>query len=263
MESRQQMNQASSTAPRYFALIPAAGVGARMAADGPKQYLTVGGKPMLRHAVDAFRASDLIAHTYVVVSAADGQIDGVLPAGAVAGVTVLRCGGATRMDSVLNALHALRAQVSDHDLILVHDAARPGLTPALIARLIRGVGANPAGGLLALPVVDTVKRVEPGEVDGNVASKVATVPRNGLWLAQTPQMFSYELLLRALGSAPDANAITDDASAVEALGLSPQLVPGDPCNLKVTLPADIRVAEMYLAAALQSSNHLTGQDPSP
>jgi 2-C-methyl-D-erythritol 4-phosphate cytidylyltransferase len=237
---------ASTNTPRYFALLPAAGIGARMAADGPKQYLTVGGKPMLRHAVDAFRASDLVAHTYVVVSAADGQIDAVLPPD-LDGVTVLRCGGATRMDTVLNALRALQGVVADHDMIMVHDAARPGLTPSLIAKLIHGVGDDAAGGLLALPVVDTVKRVAAaGE-----ARSGATIPRNGMWLAQTPQMFSYELLLRALGSAPDANAITDDASAVEMLGLSPRLIEGHPRNLKVTLPADIRIAEMYLAAGEQ------------
>jgi len=234
--------------PRYFALLPAAGVGARMGAESPKQYLAVGGKPMIRHAVEAFRASDLIAHTFVVVSENDGYADEVLPAGEE-GVTVLRCGGATRMDSVLNGLRALRDEagdpVRDGDMILVHDAARPGLTPALIAKLIEGVGENPAGGLLALPVVDTVKRSAPGAEGASVS--VATVPRNGLWLAQTPQMFSYALLLRALGSAPDANAITDDASAVEALGYSPVLVEGHPRNLKVTLPADIRIAEMYLA----------------
>jgi 2-C-methyl-D-erythritol 4-phosphate cytidylyltransferase len=225
-------------APRYFALIPAAGVGARMAADGPKQYLSVGGKPMIRHAVEAFRNCDLIAHTFVVVSASDGQVDAALTP--TDGLTILRCGGATRMDSVLNALRAVRAQVRDQDWILVHDAARPGLTPTLIARLIAGVGENPAGGLLALPVVDTVKRSSAG-------ASVGTVPRDGLWLAQTPQMFSYALLLRALGSAPDANAITDDASAVEMLGLAPHLVEGHPRNLKVTLPADIRIAELYLA----------------
>jgi len=222
----------------YFALLPAAGVGARMAANGPKQYLAVGGKPLLRHAVDAFRASPLVAHTYVVVSPDDGVIDTVLPPG-LDGVTVLRCGGATRMDSVLNGLRALHGQLQDSDQVMVHDAARPGLTPALIEKLVQGVGEHPAGGLLALPVVDTVKR-------GGDA--VSTVPRAGLWLAQTPQMFSYALLLEALSNAPDANAITDDASAVEMLGLSPRLIEGHPRNLKVTLPADIRIAEMYLAA---------------
>ncbi|WP_425253940.1 2-C-methyl-D-erythritol 4-phosphate cytidylyltransferase [Janthinobacterium sp. NFX145] len=223
---------------RYFALIPAAGVGARMEAGSPKQYLAIAGKPMLRHALDAFLASPLIAHTYVVVSADDGVIDTVVPAH---GVTVLRCGGATRMDSILNGLHAMHGSIAAHDQVLVHDAARPGLTPALIAKLITEVGDHPAGGLLALPVVDTVKRAGPASLSAQ------TVPRDGLWLAQTPQMFSYALLHQALSEAPDPQAITDDASAVEALGLAPRLVEGHPRNLKVTLPRDIHTAELYLA----------------
>ena len=223
---------------RYFALIPAAGVGARMEAGSPKQYLAIAGKPMLRHALDAFLASPLIAHTYVVVSADDGVIDTVVPA---QGVTVLRCGGATRMDSILNGLRALQGSMAAHDQVLVHDAARPGLTPALIEKLITEVGEHPAGGLLALPVVDTVKRAGQGSLSAQ------TVPRDGLWLAQTPQMFSYALLHKALSEAPDPQAITDDASAVEALGLAPRLVEGHPRNLKVTLPRDIHTAELYLA----------------
>ena len=229
---------AAPNTPRYFALIPAAGVGARMQAGSPKQYLSIAGKPMLRHALDAFLASPLIAHAYVVVSADDGVIDTVVPQH---GVTVLRCGGATRMETILNALQALHGSVAAHDQVLVHDAARPGLTPALIEKLITEVGAHAAGGLLALPVVDTVKRAGPGNVSAR------TVPRDGLWLAQTPQMFSYALLHRALSEAPDPLAITDDASAVEALGLAPTLVEGHPCNLKVTLPRDIHTAELYLA----------------
>ena len=221
---------------RYFALIPAAGVGARMAAASPKQYLPLNGVPMLQHTLEAFRQSELIAHTYIVVSAGDGYIDSITPE---RGVTVLRCGGETRMDSILNGLRAIRAEVRDDDMVLVHDAARPGLTPALIAKLIGAVGAYEGGGLLALPVVDTVKSTRSGAVQ--------TTPRDGLWLAQTPQMFSYALLLRALALAPDPNAITDDASAVEMLGYSPKLVEGHPRNLKVTLPADIAIAEMYLA----------------
>ena len=223
---------------RHFALIPAAGVGARMEAGSPKQYLPIAGKPMLRHALDAFIASPLIAHTYVVVSADDGVIDTVVPQH---GVTVLRCGGATRMETILNALQALHGSLAAHDQVLVHDAARPGLTPALIEKLITEVGAHAAGGLLALPVVDTVKRAGPGNVSAR------TVPRDGLWLAQTPQMFSYALLHRALSEAPDPHAITDDASAVEALGLAPKRVEGHPRNLKVTLPRDIHTAELYLA----------------
>ena len=233
---------AASNRPRYFALIPAAGVGARMEAGSPKQYLPIAGKPMLRHAVDAFLASPLIAHTYIVVSAEDGLIDTVVPEqGAGVGISVLRCGGATRMETILNGLQALHGSLAAHDQVLVHDAARPGLTPALIAKLITEVGEHPAGGLLALPVVDTVKRAGPASVSAQ------TVPRDGLWLAQTPQMFSYALLQRALSQAPDPQAITDDASAVEALGLAPRLIEGHPRNLKVTLPRDIHTAELYLA----------------
>ena len=227
------MNQ---QAPRYVALIPAAGVGARMAANGPKQYMPIAGKPMLRHTLEAFLSSELITHTFVVVSAGDEHIDEVAPHG----VGVLRCGGATRMESVRNALAALEGELRDDDWVLVHDAARPGLNAELIARLIGAVGVDPVGGLLALPVVDTVKR-------GGAA--VTTVARDGLWLAQTPQMFRYRLLRDALAAATDPAIITDDASAVEALGLSPRLVEGHPCNLKVTLPADVRIAEMYLARA--------------
>jgi 2-C-methyl-D-erythritol 4-phosphate cytidylyltransferase len=226
-------------APRYFALIPAAGVGARMGATSPKQYLKIGGKPMLRHTLDAFLSSELIAHTFVVVSPDDPYIDAVAPHH---GVTVLRCGGASRMESVRNGLAVLANTLSGPDWVLVHDAARPGLTADLIDKLITGTGDHPAGGLLALPIVDTVKRCIDGEACG-------TVPRNGLWLAQTPQMFRYELLREALSAATDPASITDDASAVEALGLSPRLVEGHPRNLKVTLPDDIRIAEMYLAVS--------------
>ncbi len=223
--------------PDYFALIPAAGVGARMAAAGPKQYLPLAGRPMLRHTLQAFLDSPLVTHTYVVVSPGDGYIDAVV-ADCGARVTVLRCGGATRMESIRNGLRAMQGAVAPQDRVLVHDAARPGLTAALIERLVDAAGADPAGGLLALRVVDTVKSTRGGRVE--------TTPRDGLWLAQTPQMFPCELLLRALEAAPDPDAITDDASAVEMLGLSPRLVEGHPRNLKVTLPADIAIAEMYL-----------------
>jgi 2-C-methyl-D-erythritol 4-phosphate cytidylyltransferase len=233
----------NSQAPRYFALIPAAGVGARMAASGPKQYLKIGGKPMLRHAIDAFLFSELIAHTYVVVSADDPVIDSIVPSH---GVTVLRCGGASRMESVRNGLAALGATLRENDWVLVHDAARPGLDEGLIEKLIVSTGEHPVGGLLALPVVDSVKRSTAGE-----AGSLVTVAREGLWLAQTPQMFRYKLLREALAfatsAARDPNQITDDASAVEALGLSPKLVEGHPRNMKVTLPSDVRIAEMYLA----------------
>ena len=222
--------------PKYVALIPAAGVGARMAAGSPKQYLPINGKPMLRHTLEAFLSSPLISHTYVVVSADDAYIDTILPE---QGVTVLRCGGATRMESIRNGLHQLSTTLTEHDWVLVHDAARPGLNAGLIERLIRETGEHPVGGLLALPVVDTVKR--------SIAGEVGTVSREGMWLAQTPQMFRYRLLRDALAAARDPKLVTDDASAVEALGLSPKLVEGHPRNMKVTMPGDVRLAEMYLA----------------
>ncbi|MFC6520766.1 2-C-methyl-D-erythritol 4-phosphate cytidylyltransferase [Undibacterium arcticum] len=227
------MSQPARSA-RYFALIPAAGVGSRMAERCPKQYLAIAGRPMLRHSADAFLASPQIAHTFVVVSVADAYIDDVIPP-ALPKVTTLRCGGATRRDSVLNGLQLLRPTIADDDWVLVHDAARPGLTPQLIAHLIAEIGDDAVGGLLALPVVDTVKQVG--------ADGVRTIPREALWLAQTPQMFRYGVLCRAL---TQATHVTDEASALEALGYNPKLVTGHPRNLKVTLPSDIRIAEMYL-----------------
>ena len=224
------------TQARYFALIPAAGVGARLGADIPKQYLPLAGKPMLQHTVDAFAVCDSVVHTFVVVSAQDGWVDEVLPE-SLSNVTVLRCGGAMRRDSVLNGLHAMREFVSDDDWVLVHDAARPGLTPELIEKLVVEIGEDAVGGLLALPVADTIKRV----VDG----KVETIPRDGMWQAQTPQMFRYAQLKQALLA---NESVTDEASAVEALGLTPLLVHGHVRNSKVTLPADMELVSMYLAA---------------
>src|SRR5512133_537877 len=230
--------------PRYFALIPAAGVGARMGADHPKQYARLAGKPMLRHVLDTFAGHGAISHAFVVVSAADGYIDDALrddsaqPGPALAGrVTVVRNGGDTRRQSVLNGLLAMRAEVADDEWVLVHDAARPGLSPALVERLIAGVRDGDVGGLLALPVVDTLKR---SDSEGRAC---ATVPRAGLWSAQTPQMFRYGLLKKALEAAAD---VTDEAGAIEAIGFAPRLVPGSARNMKVTLPGDLALAELYL-----------------
>ncbi|HEY0845121.1 MAG TPA: 2-C-methyl-D-erythritol 4-phosphate cytidylyltransferase [Noviherbaspirillum sp.] len=225
--------------PRYFALIPAAGVGARMGADCPKQYMPLAGKLMLVHVLDTFAASESISHTFVVVSADDGYIDDAL-AGArhlADRVTIIHKGGATRQQSVLNGLAAMRECVGDDDWVLVHDAARPGLTDELIGRLVKTVHDDQVGGLLALPVVDTLKRSN-GE-----GRSLQTVPRDHLWAAQTPQMFRYALLRRALEQAVE---VTDEASAVEALGLQPKLVEGSPRNFKVTLPHDVALAELHL-----------------
>jgi 2-C-methyl-D-erythritol 4-phosphate cytidylyltransferase len=224
--------------PRYFALIPAAGVGARMGSELPKQYMPVAGKPMLQHVLDTFVDATSIAHTFVIVSADDGYIDAICDkSNLYPNLTVLRVGGPTRQESVLNGLHAISEMVENDDRILVHDAARPGLDHDMVEKLIRALQDDEVGGLLALPVVDTLKRADGDDrVD-------ATVSREELWAAQTPQMFAYALLLRALEQAEN---VTDEASAIEALGLRPKLVEGSPRNFKVTLAQDIALAELFL-----------------
>ena len=219
---------------RYIALIPAAGVGARMGGQIPKQYLTIAGQPILRYTAQAFLAAPEIAHTYVVVSLDDAYVDEALAG--LQDVSILRCGGATRRESVSNGLKALASSCDAQDWILVHDAARPGLTTHLLTKLIQEVGDHAVGGLLALPVVDTVKRVNQGKVD--------TISRDGLWLAQTPQMFRHGVLSKALLAAEE---VTDESSAIELSGRIPLLVEGHACNLKVTLPSDLALVELYLS----------------
>lgn len=222
---------------RYFALIPAAGIGARMAANRPKQYAPLAGKAMLQHVVETFCAAPQITHTYVVVSEGDGYIADLMAQAAPARCTVLYCGGDTRQQSVCNGLTAIASDVQAQDWMLVHDAARPGLTVALIDKLIAMAKDDVVGGLLALPVVDTIKRS-----DGHGRAAV-TVPRDALWAAQTPQMFRHAQLLEALTLAHHA---TDEASAIEALGFHPLLIEGSTRNFKVTLPQDMLLAELYL-----------------
>ncbi|NDP60886.1 MAG: 2-C-methyl-D-erythritol 4-phosphate cytidylyltransferase [Oxalobacteraceae bacterium] len=202
----------------------------------PKQYLQLGALPMLRHVLDTFAGAAAIAHTYLVVSPEDGYADALLVAAPHLHdhVTLLRVGGATRQQSVLNGLRAVPADAEDW--MLVHDAARPGLTVAMIDQLIAAVGEDAVGGLLALPVADTLKR-------GDGERVAQTVSRAGLWAAQTPQMFRHGLLVRALEQAQE---VTDEASAIEALGLQPLLVPGSTRNFKVTLAEDAALATLIL-----------------
>jgi 2-C-methyl-D-erythritol 4-phosphate cytidylyltransferase len=227
------------TSPRHFALIPAAGIGARMGTTCPKQYIVLARKPILQHVLDTFAATPAINHVFVVVSADDGYIAEILSHAPhlAQRVSILFNGGATRQASVLNGLQAIRAEVCDHDWILVHDAARPGLTIVLIDKLMQSLQDDPVGGLLAMPIVDTLKR---SSHDRRVET---TIPRDGLWAAQTPQMFRYGLLRRAL---EQAAIVTDEAGAIEALGMQPKLVEGSLDNFKITLPQDIVLAEHYL-----------------
>ncbi|MEW6514493.1 MAG: 2-C-methyl-D-erythritol 4-phosphate cytidylyltransferase [Pseudomonadota bacterium] len=222
----------------YYALIPAAGGGSRMTAECPKQYLSLAGKPLIWHALKTLVNVTAIERVFVVLASDDmywGKYDWTDFAG---GLVVLRCGGATRAESVTNGLRAMREHVAADDWVLVHDAARCCLTVAHVEKLIAEIGGDPVGGLLAVPVADTLKRGEEGQ---RVA---ATVSRENLWQAQTPQMFRHGMLLDALECAP---AVTDEASAIEALGLRPRLVAADATNLKVTYPLDLQLAEWILA----------------
>ena len=225
--------------PDIYALIPAAGSGARMGAEIPKQYQLLAGKPLIRYAVDVFCAHARVQQVFVVLAPEDAhfrQQDWSAQQGRLA---PLYCGGATRAASVLNGLMAMADALEPDDWVLVHDAARPCLTPALIDRLINEMGSDTVGGLLAVPVADTLKRA------GDDRRISATVPRDQLWQAQTPQMFRYRLLLEALRKA-DAAEVTDEASAIEQLGLKPRLIMGSPGNLKVTWPEDLKFAETSL-----------------
>jgi 2-C-methyl-D-erythritol 4-phosphate cytidylyltransferase len=221
--------------PRYFALIPAAGKGARFGGATPKQYLPLHGRPLLWHAVAALARHPRVERVYVVLHPDDERFarEPWHELGAVEG---LKVGGATRAQSVRNALCAMTG-VDASDWVLVHDAARPCLSATMIDRLIEEVGDDAAGGLLALPLADTLKRAD---AQGRVA---ATEPRQDRWRAQTPQMFRHGALLSALERARD---VTDDASAIEALGLRPRLVMGSELNLKVTFPEDLLLAELML-----------------
>lgn len=220
---------------KNYVLIPAAGSGSRMGAELPKQYLPLLGKPLIHHTLSVFCAHPAISRVYVVLSPDDGYWSGHDDDKVVA----LRCGGATRAETVLNGLDAIVEEVAPDDWVLVHDAARPCLSRELLGRLLTELESDPVGGLLAVPVADTLKRAG---ADGRVQR---TEPRAGLWRAQTPQMFPHGLLLCAL-QAMGTDAPTDEAQAIEFLGHAPRLVPGDGHNLKVTYPEDIVMAELIL-----------------
>lgn len=225
-----------------YALIPAAGSGSRFAAAQPKQYLALAGKPMLWHAVAAL-CRPPVETVFVVLAPGDKAFAGYDWSAFAGKLEPLYCGGATRRDSVYNGLVAAMAAVNADDWMLVHDAARPCLPAADLARLWEDCRNDQIGGILALPAADTVKRVSKDEAG---AQRIAgTEDRAQLWLAQTPQMFRAGLLAHALRQAK--GAVTDESSAVEQLGLKPRLVPGSRENLKVTWPEDLAIAQAILS----------------
>ncbi len=225
-----------------WALVPAAGSGRRFGGELPKQYLQAAGKPLIEHALDALLSHPAIDGAVVALAADDACWPGWTH---MHGKPVLTCvGGGERADSVLAALHALPAEVADDELLLVHDAARPNLRAMDITALIETARACADGAILAAPVRDTLKRAD-------AATRIAsTEPREGRWRALTPQAFRRDLLLRALEYARSQGLVaTDEAMAVEWLGLHPALVEGREDNLKVTTPADLALAAFLLANA--------------
>ena len=222
---------------RCHALLPCAGTGSRAGTGIPKQYQPIAGQPMVMHTLDALRAVPRLDRCVVVIAS-----DDVFWASQPVGTVLARCGGATRAESVLNGLEALHEQgANEHDWVLVHDAARCLVTPAQVNALIDACWDEPAGGLLALPLPDTLKT----SVDGRVTT---TVDRSDKWLAQTPQMFRLGALRTALADrAADGFAgVTDEASAMEMAGHRPLLVRGSAQNFKVTYPEDFALAEAVL-----------------
>lgn len=227
----------SDSDPRCHAVIPAAGTGARLGAAIPKQYLPLAGLPMIRWSVDALLTAPWIGRVLVVVARGDRTAAPLLAG--LQRVEVLAAGGATRRDSVLAGLTALTASGARRDdWVLVHDAARPALDAALLGRLRATLADSPVGGLLALPVSDTVKRAE-----GDADRVAATLERDRLWLAQTPQMFRLGLLADALAAHPE---VTDESAAVERAGHAPRLVEGARTNFKVTTAEDLELMRWVL-----------------
>ncbi len=227
--------------PRYFALIPAAGSGARLGGETPKQYLDVAGKCLLAHAASTLLADPRIIKTFIAVLPEDPYAERIIAMHGLEGALLLRCGGASRAETVLKGLRAMENHgVLDNDWVLVHDAARPCLSVMALNRLIAEIGGDVVGGLLAVPVSDTLKRGDEFQ------RATTTESRMGLWHAQTPQMFRVGALRRAMQDA-NLTLITDEASAIESAGMRPKLVMGDRNNIKVTYADDLALVEWLLA----------------
>ena len=234
------------TAPRLWALVPCAGAGSRAESASPKQYQPVAGKPLVVHTLAAFGEVLSLEGILVVVAEGDDFLDSarLSAIGSSVPMSIAQCGGATRALSVLNGLNALLALGgAPHDWVLVHDAARCLITPVQIRALIDACLCDEVGGLLALRLADTLKSAR----DGRVA---ATIGRADKWLAQTPQMFRIGPLLAALAQA--GTAVTDESSAMEAMGFRAKLVDGSAQNFKVTYPQDFALA----ASVIESRQHL-------
>ena len=222
---------------KFWAIVPAAGVGKRMQADRPKQYLQLAGKTVIEHTLLRLLLADIFAGIVVAIS----EEDPYWPMLSIAKHKniIATPGGKERADSVLFGLNAIASQASNEDWVLVHDAARPCITVADIHYLIDSLVNDEVGGILALSSPDTLKQVQTGRITG-------TLDRSHIWRALTPQMFRYGLLKTALEQAQGNLTITDDASALELKGLQPKIIEGRPDNIKITRPEDLALAQFYM-----------------
>lgn len=222
---------------RFWAIVPAAGVGKRMQADRPKQYLPLAGKAVLEQTLLRLLDVEQLSGIAVAVS----QEDPYWPELEIAGhpKVITAPGGKERADSVLSGLRSIREHADDNDWVLVHDAARPCITRSDVVLLIESLKDDAVGGILALSSHDTLKQVEGRTIHG-------TLDRAHIWRALTPQMFRYGMLKAALEAGEGNPAITDEASALELMGYQPKIVEGRPDNIKITRPEDLALAQFYL-----------------
>jgi 2-C-methyl-D-erythritol 4-phosphate cytidylyltransferase len=247
------MASGNHSTKRCHALLPTAGTGSRLGGELPKQFQLLAGKPMVSYALNAFNENSHIESIWIGVS--PGFIDNPvlkMIASSRANIRVVPTGGPTRQETVRNTLAAmLQSGIPDDDWILVHDAARPGITPALINQLISSVSNSSSGGILAVPLADTLKLADlDSVVAGNIPHAEKTIPRDHLWQAQTPQMFGLKQLQDALENAIRLEAdVTDEASAIELAGIKPLLIEGAARNFKVTHPADWDLMQLLLSSS--------------
>lgn len=232
--------------PQVHALIPAAGRGTRYGGAVLKQYLPICGKAVLAHSIRTFQFHPLITSITVVLAEDDQWFESAV--GSLAASVETVTGGDTRAQSVRNGLQFIADQYSDADWALVHDGARPCLSPVSLDRLLEQGMQSTDGAILAMPVGDTLKRA------GDAQEITATVDRCGLWAAQTPQLFRVGALAQAIDAAQRADCeLTDEASAMEFVGARPKLVMGSVANIKITHPSDLAIAEAWLERKEQSS----------
>lgn len=223
--------------PKYFAVVPAAGVGKRMQADRPKQYLSLCNHTVIEHTLSRLLEAEIFTAVAVAISVEDPYWPELEISSHPQILTA--AGGKERADSVLSALKSLGNQAADDDWVLVHDAARPCITSADIHKLIETLKDDATGGILALPSHDTLKQVDGCQIQ-------QTLDRSTVWRALTPQMFRYGVLKKALEQTAGNLAITDEASALELTGLPAKIIEGRPDNIKITQPEDLLLAQFYL-----------------